>query len=281
MERTTTAVLAALLVIGTLAAVPVAMAQETGTDGTNETNGTDGNATVAPGEQLSGVVGVGEAELSGEVESRAYGVRVAQANSSDAKAAVVADQLNDTEERLADLESQRTELEAARENGSISEGQYRARMATLHAESQSAARLANQTNETAGQLPAETLEANGVNVTALRTLQDRAANLTGPETAEIARSIAGENAGQAARPDEAPERPGAGDRAGNESDRPGAGGSDAQTRDGSTNETRDGSTNETSDGSTATDDGSAPDDSDSDSTDDTDSQPSATRGGSN
>ena len=271
MERTTTAVLAALLVIGTLAAVPVAMAQAT--DGTNETNGTDGNGTVAPGEQLSGVVGVSEAELNGEVESRAYDIRVDRANSSDARAAIVAEQLNRTEGRLADLEAQRAELEAARENGSIREGQYRARVATLHAESRTVARLSNQTNETAGQLPAETLEANGVNVTALRTLQDRAANLTGPETAEIARSIAGENAGQAARPDEAPERPGTGDRAGNESDRPGAGGSDAPTRDGSTNET--------SDGATATDDGSTPDGSGSASTDGTDSQPGATRGGSN
>jgi len=233
MQRTTPVALAALLVVGALMAVPVAMAQETQTDQTNETNGTDENAT-APGEQLSGVVGVGEAELSGEVESRAYGIRIAQANSSDAKAAVVAEQLNRTDQRLAELEAQRAELETARENGSISQGQYRARMATLHAESQSASRLANQTNETAGELPAETLEANGVNVTAIRTLQDRAANLTGPETAEIARSVAGENAGQTARPDEAPDRPDAGDRAGNESDR--TGGSDSDSTDSSESE---------------------------------------------
>ncbi|WP_324665073.1 hypothetical protein [Haloarcula sediminis] len=255
MQRTATAALAALLVIGTLAAVPVAMAQ--GADQTSQTNRTAGNSSVAPGEQLSAVVGVGEAELSGDVESRAYSIRVDRANSSDAKAAVVADQLNATDERLAELEAEKAELQAARDNDSISEGQYRARMATLHAESQSASRLANQTNETAGELPAETLEANGVNVTAIRTLQDRAANLSGPETAAIARSIAGENVGQTARAGEAADRSGAGDRAG------ASGGTDTETRDGSTNQTSDGSTTETSDGSTnQTSDGSTTETSD-------------------
>lgn len=222
MQRTATAALAALLVMGTLAAVPIAMAQ-----GADQADRTAGNGSVAPGEQLSAVVGVGEAELSGDVESRAYSIRIDRANSSDAKAAVVADQLNATAERLAELEAEKAALETARENGSISEGQYRARVATLHAESRSVARLANQTNETAAGLPAATLEANGVNVTAVRTLQDRAGNLTGPETAAIARDIAGENAGQTARPGEAAGRSGDGsDRAG------AAGGSGDEMRDG-------------------------------------------------
>lgn len=244
-QRTTTTVLAAVLVIGALAAVPVAIAQQTATDRTNQTNGT---ATVSPGEQLSGVVGVGEAELSGEVESRAYGVRIANANSSEAKAAIVAEQVNESEQRIAEIERQRTALEAARENGSLSEGQYRARMATLHAESQSGARLVNQTSETASTLPAETLEANGVNVSAIQTLRDRAANLTGPETAEIAKRIAGENAGQPARPEEATTRSEAGARAGSGGDRGGADdGADAPT---ATNETTDGSGSRSDSGST-------------------------------
>jgi hypothetical protein len=227
MQRTTTAVLVALLVIGVLSAVPLAMAQQTGT----ETNQTSGTGTVAPGAQLSGVVGVGEAELDGDVESRAYGIRIARANSSDAKAAVVAEQLNATEQRLTELETRKAELETARENGSLSEGQYRAQVAKLHAESQSATRLANQTSETASRLPAEALEANGVDVMAIRTLSERAANLTGPETAEIARSIAGGNAGQSAGPGEAGTQTDAGsDRAGSERDRAGSdGGADTRT----------------------------------------------------
>jgi len=248
MQRTTTAVLVALLVIGTLAAVPVAMAQQSETEQTAQSAGND---TVAPGEQLTGVIGVGEAEIDGEVESRAYGIRVADANSSDAKAAVVADQLNRTEQRLAELEDRKAKLQAARENGSISEGQYRARIATLHAESQSVSRLANQTNETAGELPAETLEANGVNVTAIRSLQDRSANLSGPETAAIAQSIAGENARQTARPEEA-NGSDAADRSG--SDRAGPANATTETTDDST------ATNETSRGSTDGTDSGSPSD---------------------
>ena len=264
MQRTTTTLLAALLIIGALAAVPAAMAQQTETEQTSQTNQTDGNATVSPGEQLSGIVGVSEAELSGEVESRAYDIKLTNANSSEEKAAILAEQLNKSEQRLAELEREKAALDAARENGSISEGKYRAKMATLHAESQSGARLVNQTNKTAGELPAETLEANGVNATAINALKDRSANLSGPETAAIAKSIAGKNSGQAARPEEAGARGSGGDRAGSDGDRAGSGGdragsggdragpdrgSDTTT---STNETSDGSTasSGTSDGST-------------------------------
>jgi hypothetical protein len=227
-------VLALLLVVSAVAAVPMVMAQQTET----QTNRTTGHDTAAPGAQLSGVVAVGDAELDGDVESRAYDIRVARANGSDATAAVVADQLNRTSERVAELEDRRQQLEQARDNGSMSDAEYRARVAGLHAESKNAERLADRTNETASGLPAETLAANGVDVTAIRTLQDRAANLSGPETAEIARSIAGENAGQTARPGEAPNRTDASDRGGSGSDRAGA-------------------TNETSDGSTSTDGGTA------------------------
>jgi len=258
MQRTTTTLLAALLIIGALAAVPAAMAQQTETEQTSQTNQTDGNATVSPGEQLSGIVGVSEAELSGEVESRAYDIKLTNANSSEEKAAILAEQLNKSEQRLAELEREKAALDAARENGSISEGKYRAKMATLHAESQSGARLVNQTNKTAGELPAETLEANGVNATAINALKDRSANLSGPETAAIAKSIAGKNSGQAARPEEAGARGSGGDRAGSDGDRAGSGGDRAGPDRGSdtttsTNETSDGSTDSsgTSDGSTA------------------------------
>jgi len=202
MRRTTSAVLALLLVVSAVAAVPMVMAQQTET----QTNQTAGNDAAAPGAQLAGVVAVGDAEIDGEVESRAYDIRVDRANSSAAKAAVVADQLNRTSERLGELQERRQQLEQARDNGSMSEGEYRSRVATLHSESKNAQRLLNQTDETASELPADTLEANGVNVDAIRALSDRAANLTGPETAEIARSIAGDSAGKAVGAGEAADR---------------------------------------------------------------------------
>ncbi|MFB6222733.1 MAG: hypothetical protein ABEH86_03545 [Haloarcula sp.] len=210
--------LAMLLVVSTLAAVPAAtMAQETETAAEQA----DGNVT-APGAQLAGVVSVQEAELDGEVQSRTFGIRVAQANTADAKASVVADQLNDSEERLAELQQRKQMLEQARENGSMSEGEYRAKISQLQAETKNVQRLANQTNETASQLPAEALEKKGINATAIKTLSQRASELSGPEVAAIAQSIAGPDIGQQARPDDARDR---GSDAANRTeaeDRPGA-----------------------------------------------------------
>jgi hypothetical protein len=170
------------------------------TEDSNETDagtpdpGPDENASenaVGPGERLSGVLGVQEAELEGEVANRTYGIQVAQAASSSAKAKVVGEQLADIEARIEALESERDRLEEARDNGSISQGEYRARVATLSAKQRSVERLTNTTNDSANGLPEDVLQENGVNATAIRTLQTRASELTGPEVAAIARSIAG------------------------------------------------------------------------------------------
>jgi hypothetical protein len=218
MRRATPVLLATLLVVSTLAAVPAAtMAQETDTP----TAQADENAT-PPGAQLAGAVSVQEAELDGEVQSRTFGIRVAQANTDNAKAAVVADQVNDSEARLEELRQRKQALEQARENGSMSEGEYRAKAAQLHAETKNVQRLANETNETASQLPAEALERKGVDATAIKTLSQRASELSGPEVAAIAQGIAGPNVGQQARPDAAGDRGGDGANRSEADDRPGA-----------------------------------------------------------
>ncbi|WP_336329513.1 MULTISPECIES: hypothetical protein [unclassified Haloarcula] len=217
MRRATPVVLAVVLVVSTLAAVPAAtMAQETET----MTEQADENAT-APGAQLAGVVSVQEAELDGEVQSRTFGIRIAQANTDDAKASVVADQLNDSEERLAELEQRKQALAEARENGSMREGEYRAKAAQLHAETKNVQRLANETNETASQLPAEALDRQGVDAAAIKTLSQRASELSGPEVAAIAQGIAGPNVGQQARPDAAGDRGGDAVNRSEADDRPG------------------------------------------------------------
>ncbi|WP_195156636.1 hypothetical protein [Haloarcula sp. CBA1127] len=204
MRRATPVLLALLLVVSTLAAVPAAtMAQETEA----VTEQANGNAT-APGAQLAGVVSVQEAELDGEVQSRTFGVRIAQANTDDAKASVVAEQVNDSEARLEELQQRKQALEQARENGSMSEGEYRAKAAQLHAETKNVQRLATETNETASQLPTEVLEQRGINATAITTLSQRASELSGPEVAAIAQGIAGPNVGQQTRPDVASDRGG-------------------------------------------------------------------------
>jgi len=205
--RRTTILIVTVLVVGSLAAMPLSgLAQTTDTATASNASAGATNERVAPGEQLAGVVGVQGAELDGEVQSRAYGVRVAQTAGNDSRAAVAAAQLSDLERRLSVLEQRREALQTARENGSLSEGAYRARMARLAAQTRSVERLANQTNETAQALPAETLRANGVDVTAIRTLSDRAENLIGPEVARIAREIAGDRVGEGFGPAHAGDR---------------------------------------------------------------------------
>lgn len=201
-------------------AVSGTAAGSAGVSTTNEARGGPDDS-VSPGDRLSAAVGVGAAELEGELSERAFGLRVARANSDGAKAGVVADQQASIEERLTELEERKAALQAARENGSISEGRYRAEMAQLAAETRTVERLANATQRTAAGLPADVLESKGVDVEAIRTLKEEARNLTGPEVAEIARSIAGRDVGERIGPDRRPDLPGeAGNRSdGNGSDR--------------------------------------------------------------
>lgn len=219
MRRTTTLLVAALVVVGTLAAVPATgLAQtDTATPTPDGDEAEDGNAT-APGDLLEGAVGVQEAEVEGEIENRTFGIRVARAATDEAKADVVAEQLERNEERIAELEERRAELEAARENGTISDAEYRNEIARLAVESRNAERLTNRTGNVSEGLPADLLEERGIDATAIRTLSERADQLTGPEVSEIARGIAGPSAADDASERRGPSEGGADDRADDERD---------------------------------------------------------------
>lgn len=198
MNRLNTVIMTVVLVLATVAAVPAAgTAQET-------TASNASNASVAPGELLTGVVGVQGAEFEGEVERRTFGLRVAQAASDEDRADIVAEELEDQEGKLADLEARKDALEEARANGSISNGTYRAQVAILAAETQNVKTMGNATRNASENLPADLLESKGINATAIQTLMDGAEELTGPEVAEIARSIAGPDVGQSIADDHSP-----------------------------------------------------------------------------
>jgi hypothetical protein len=201
MRRKTLLALAVLAVA--LVAAPAAAMAGGSADAPAQDN--ESNDSVAPGERLAGVVGVQDSEVDGEMEERTFDVRVRSAGSDTARAEVVASQINDTEARLEELEERRSELEEARENGSITEGEYRARMAQIAAETQTVERMANTSANASQGLPAETLEANGVNADAIQSLRDRAGNLSGSEVAEIARSIGGDDAGEPMADDRSPD----------------------------------------------------------------------------
>lgn len=193
-----------LVLVAALVVAPVAAAAPSGgpaatfgaQDDETATPEADENASVQPGEKLSGAVNVQQAELEGEVDERTYGVKVARANSNESKAQVVAEQLDDVEQRIDELEQRQERLREARENGSISEGEYRAKMAETAAELETAKRLTNASEATAQGLPVDLLVERGIDAESIQTLKDRAGDLSGPEVAEIARSIAGNDVGQ-------------------------------------------------------------------------------------
>ena len=196
----TAAVVAVVVVLagiaGVVGAVGAGPAEPGAADGADQVAANDSG--VAPGERMAGVVGAERASVESEVAVRAFDRRVAAADSSRAKARVVVGQLDDLHERLDELDAERAELERARENGTLSRGEYRARLARLYAEERALQRLANRTEETARGLPAETLREQGVNVTAIEHLRADARNLTGPEVAAVARNVAGRSVGRPA-----------------------------------------------------------------------------------
>lgn len=204
MNRTAL-VVAVLVIVGTLSAFPVSgMAPAAnGDDDPRVTNDgvaqANNNSTIAPGERLSGVVGVQEAEIEGEIQVGALDIAFDRADDNASKAEVIARQSSNASERLQELEDRKDELQDARENGSMSEGEYRARVAKLAAETETVERIANRSSALAEGLPEDVLAANGVNVTAIRTLATTAENLTGPEVSAIAQSIAGNERGEVDR----------------------------------------------------------------------------------
>ncbi|MHC3436959.1 hypothetical protein ACYJ1Y_02405 [Natrialbaceae archaeon A-gly3] len=201
MNRTTAVMMAAALVVA-LAAMPLGAASAF----TGVQDGDEGEADdeVQPGERLNGVVGVQQAEIDGEVTERTYGVKIAQAQTDQAKADVVNETIEDVEDRIDDLEDRLAELEEAREDGEITEGQYNAEVAKVVTEKRTAERLAEGANTTVAE---HNLEELGVNVEAIGELRERADELGGEEVAEIAQSIAGENVGQSIAEDRQPGAP--------------------------------------------------------------------------
>ena len=171
------------------------------------------NTSVAPGERLAGVVGIQQAAVAGDLSERTYETRLEGADTDDERAEIVAERRAEIERRLAGHESELAELRAAREAGNISEGTYRARVATLAAEKGSTERAAARATETARQLPADVRQARGISVESLQRLRANASELGGPEAAAIAREIGGPDAN----------RPAVGPREGDSGDRgPGA-----------------------------------------------------------
>jgi hypothetical protein len=164
---------------------------------TTETNATTNDSTaVTPGAHLSGVVGVHRAEIEGEVDARSIETALNASSTNESKAKVVAMEAERLETRLQELEARLDELEAGHANGTIPEGAYQAQAATLTARTNALEEALNRTSTAGATLPPHVRAQYGVNVTRLGHLRSAAGNLTGPEVAAIAQSIAGPNPGR-------------------------------------------------------------------------------------
>lgn len=218
MNRTASLVMAFAMVVSMVAAAPAAAAgmadvsiQTDGEYATTSNETVDNESEVQLGERLSGIVAVQEAEIDGEVESRAFGLAVAKAETNESKADIVAQKLENNSERVAGLEQRLEELEQQRDNEEISEGEYRAKAAAVAVQLGTVERTTNQSAQAAGGLPAELLEERGIDAGAIEQLRQNASELRGG-AADVAGDIAGDRAGA---PAGAPE------------DRPGPDGTDA------------------------------------------------------
>ena len=183
-------VITVALMLGVAALPTAAISAEEG-PAIDAQQATPGNASIAPGEAFAGAVGVQRQELHGEVETRAYGLSIAATRSEDGKARVVANRTRGVERRLERLRIHQEELRQARQNGSISPGRYRAEMAQVAARIHTTEQLLNQSESTARSLPEPVRNRHGLNISAIERLRTNARNMTGPEVAAIARSIAG------------------------------------------------------------------------------------------
>jgi hypothetical protein len=188
------AVTIALLVVA--GSVPAAAAFAGGAQTTDTGSGSE------PGAVFAGVVGVQGAEVDNEIDRRAFAQQFAAASSNDSKAAVVAEQSQQLRERLDELEAEKDRLERAHENGSIGEGEYRARLATLGAQIRAVERQANRTATSAASLPEPALREHSANVSEVRSIARQANRTGGGEVAEAARQIAGEGVGNGLGPPE-------------------------------------------------------------------------------
>lgn len=230
MNRITSITLAAILVVATVA-VPLGAAAVVSSGGVQDGTADDGgNESIEPGERFVAAVGVQNAEIEGDVSERAFGVRIAAAETNETKATIIAEEIDASERRLAALEDRLEALNESREAGELSDGRYRAEVAKTVAEMRAIERRAAAAERTATGLPEDVLADNGVDVESIRALRERAGELGGPDTAAIARSIAGADVGQSIADDRAP--PGPNDRGPRTDERA----SDGNETDGAANE---------------------------------------------
>lgn len=153
------------------------------------------SANPRPGERFAGAVGVQAAEIDAEVDSRAFGLRLAAAETDEERAAVIAEQLERNERRLDAVAERQSELRDRRAAGELSEGAHAARMAKTVVDVSGVSRTTDQLANASTGVQEASLAERGVDGDQIRALRDRADELSGPEVAALAREIGGNRTG--------------------------------------------------------------------------------------
>lgn len=156
----------------------------------------DSAADIAAGAKLAGVIGAQRAEHESAVQSQAFEKAFENAGTNASKAAVLDRSSERIQERIQTLENETERLEAAFENGTISNDTYQGKMTALTARINALERQANQTTVKSRTIPEHALEARGLNRTDLESLENRTRNATSPRAATVAKRVAGPRVGQ-------------------------------------------------------------------------------------
>ncbi|MFP8890879.1 hypothetical protein ACLI4U_14090 [Natrialbaceae archaeon A-CW2] len=205
MNRYASSITLMIAVLVVAVAVPLAAASVISDDSV-ESESDVAAESVAPGEQLAATIGAQNAEIEGEVSQRAFGLTVANAETDEAKATLIAERVATDETRLEELETRLEELQGDRDEGTISEGRYRAEVATVVAEMGSIERRAEIADTVAGGVPADVLSEAGVDTDAIESLRERAGERGGSDIADTAQEIVGDGVGESMSDDRRSDR---------------------------------------------------------------------------
>jgi hypothetical protein len=108
---------------------------------------TEPDAEIEPGQQLSGLLSIQDAEMAGDLEQKTVETELERADDSEAEK-VVKDRLADVEAELATLEQRKQSLEERLAAGQISRSTYAVQMAELSVKTDAHAAIAETAVET-------------------------------------------------------------------------------------------------------------------------------------
>ena len=181
-----------MVVVAPVAAfAPAGPVPQAGDNGTAEDTANNRTGNGSFGTQVTSFMQASAASANSSVES---GVWQASVNGSAQPERAVRARARALEDRLDRLQNRSATLDAVHEREGPTGVAYTARASAVRAQLDSLRTAIDEVNETA--------KAAGVNTTRLDGLRDRAANLTGPEVAALARNIT--DVGRGPPPDAGP-----------------------------------------------------------------------------